>query len=157
MTRDKTRAKTAGAIGILLSLVAGPAAMAQQVAAPAGYAPLTAPCTTQPDGRCAALSGDTPMPVATRAERLVLVGNNVAVAPVTALGGLYVLNQSCNGYGTVTLRYLGADGITMLPLLTRTASDTGGGTNIYLGAGAVVDINLSGTSGCNANLARVPA
>ena len=95
--------------------------------------------------------------MATRAERLVLVGNNVAVAPVTALGGLYVLNQSCNGYGTVTLRYLGADGITMLPLLTRTASDTGGGTNIYLGAGAVVDINLSGTSGCNANLARVPA
>ena len=157
MTRDKTRAKTAGAIGVLLSLAAGPAAVAQQVAAPAGYAPLTAPCTTQPDGRCAVLSGDTPMPVATRAERLVLVGNNVAAAPVTALGGLYVLNQSCNGYGTVTLRYLGADGITMLPLLTRTASDTGGGTNIYLGAGTVVDINLSGTSGCNANLARVPA
>ncbi|SUJ06211.1 Uncharacterised protein [Sphingomonas paucimobilis] len=53
---------------------------------------------------------------------------------MTALGGLYVLNQSCNGYGTVTLRYLGADGITMLPLLTRTASRHGRG-NQYLSGG----------------------
>lgn len=156
MTRMKTRMGAAGIMAMLLGCSAG-TARAQQVAAPAGYAPLTAPCTAQADGRCAAVSGDTPMPVATRAERLVLAGNNVAAAPVTALGGLYILNQSCGGYGSLTLRYLAADGVTMLPLLTRTVSDTGGGTNIYLGAGAVVDISLSGTTGCNAQLARVPA
>lgn len=156
MTRDKTRAKTAGAIGILLSLVAGPAAMAQQVAALAGYAPLTALCTTQPDGRCAALSGDTPMPVATRAERLVLVGNNVAVAPVTALGALCVepeLQRLWHGDAALFGGGRHHDAAAADPHGVR----HGRGTNIYLGAGAVVDINLSGTSGCNANLARVPA
>lgn len=156
MTKMTTRAGAAGGMAIWLCCVAG-AAGAQQVTAPAGYAPLTAPCTTQADGRCAPLSSETPMPVATRAERLVLAGNNVAAAPVTAIGGLYVLNQSCGAYGSLTLRYLGADGATMLPLVTRTGPDTGGGTNIYLGAGTLVDITLSGTSGCNAQLARVPA
>ncbi len=156
MTRMNIRMGAAGIMTMLLGCPAG-TAHAQQVAAPAGYAPLTAPCTAQADGRCAAVSGDAPMPVATRAERLVLAGNNVAAAPATAVGGLYILNQSCGGYGSLTLRYLAADGVTMLPLLTRTVSDTGGGTNIYLGAGAMVDISLSGTTGCNAQLARVPA
>ncbi|WP_312490777.1 hypothetical protein [Sphingomonas sp.] len=145
-----------GTIAGTALLAAGPA-MAQQVAAPAGYAPLTAPCSVQADGRCAATSGETPMPVATRAERLVLATNNVAAGPLTAVGGLYVLNQGCGAYGAVTLRYLAADGVSMLPLLTRTVSDTNGGTSLYLGAGAVVDISLTGTTGCNVQLARVPA
>ena len=71
-----------------------------------------------------------------------------APAASSSLGGLYILNQSCGGYGSLTLRYLAADGVTMLPLLTRTASDTGGGTNIYLGAGAVVDISLAQGGHC---------
>lgn len=137
--------------------MASPSALAQQVQAPAGYAPLTAPCVVQGDGRCTAISGDAPMPVASKAERLVLASNNVAAAPAPALGGLYILNQMCSGYGSVVLRYLAADGSTMLPLVSRSAGDAGGGTSLYLGAGTVVDVQLSGTTGCGVQLARVPA
>ncbi len=56
MTRMKTRMGAAGIMAMLLGCPAG-TAHAQQVAAPAGYAPLTAPCTSQADGRCAAVSG----------------------------------------------------------------------------------------------------
>ncbi|HIV77221.1 MAG TPA: hypothetical protein H9899_06835 [Candidatus Sphingomonas excrementigallinarum] len=145
------------ALASIATVMAAPSAGAQQVQAPAGYAPLTAPCIVQGDGRCAAITADTPMPVASRAERLVLASNNVAAAPATTLGGLYVLNQMCSGYGTVVLRYLGADGSTMLPLVSRSAGDSGGGTTLYLGAGTVVDVQLSGTTGCGVQLARVPA
>lgn len=142
--------------GAAIACVASPA-LAQQVQAPAGYAPLSAPCVVQGDGRCAAISGDTPMPVASKAERLVLASNNVAAAPVAALGGLYILNQMCSGYGTVVLRYLAADGSTMLPLVSRSVGDAGGGTSLYIGAGTIVDVQLSGTTGCGVQLARVPA
>ena len=145
------------ALASIATVMAAPPAVAQQVQAPAGYAPLTAPCVVQGDGRCTAITADAPMPVASRAERLVLASNNVAAAPATTLGGLYVLNQMCSGYGTVVLRYLAADGSTMLPLVSRSTGDSGGGTSLYLGAGTVVDVQLSGTTGCGVQLARVPA
>ncbi|MEG3156280.1 hypothetical protein [Sphingomonas sp. RB1R13] len=141
----------------IVIVMAAPAAVAQQVQAPAGYAPLTAPCVVQGDGRCTAITADAPMPVASRAERLVLASSNVAAAPATTLGGLYVVNQMCSGYGTVVLRYLAADGSTMLPLVSRSTGDSGGGTTLYLGAGTVVDVQLSGMTGCGVQLARVPA
>ncbi len=145
------------ALASIVIVMAAPAAVAQQVQAPAGYAPLTAPCVVQGDGRCTAITADAPMPVASRAERLVLASSNVAAAPATTLGGLYVLNQMCSGYGTVVLRYLAADGSTMLPLVSRSTGDSGGGTTLYLGAGTVVDVQLSGMTGCGVQLARVPA
>lgn len=153
MTRIISVGLAMGALSLALAAPVG----AQQVVAPAGYAPLTAPCVVQGDTRCAAISSDAPMPVATRAERLLLASNNVAAAPVTAQGGVYVLNQMCSGYGTVVLRYLAADGVSMLPLVSRNGTDMGGGTSLYLGTGSVVDVQLSGTTGCSAYLARVPA
>ncbi|KEQ54248.1 hypothetical protein [Sphingobium chlorophenolicum] len=147
-----------GKYGLMAALLLLPSwpAMAQKVEAPGGYAPLSAPCSVQTDGICRPLSADAPLPVAPPQERLVLVSGNEAAAARTVLGGRYILSQSCGAYGTLALRYRGADGATMLPLVTKGASDATTGTSVYLANAAVVDAAISGTTGCNAILSRVP-
>lgn len=90
-------------------------------------------------------------------ESFQLASANAASAAVTAYGGDYILSQACTGYGTVALQVRGPDGATWLPLVTKTAADTNGGTGIALGSYAVVRVSLMGTAGCNAILSRVPA
>lgn len=98
-----------------------------------------------------------PLPVTGRAEGFAVAAANSAAAAVSVSGGDYILAQQCAAYGTVTLRGRGPDGASMVPLLTLSAADTGGGSGVTLGAGAVVDLVLSGTTGCNATLTRVPS
>ncbi|WP_343526758.1 hypothetical protein [Sphingomonas sp.] len=124
--------------------------------APAGFAPMQAPCSVQSDGRCVAVSAATPLPMATRVESFQLVSGNVPASPATLTGGTYILTQACTTYGSVTLRYRGPDGATMTAMLSKTASDSAGGSAVSFGGGAVVDIALSGTAGCNVGLSRVP-
>ncbi|WP_333882861.1 hypothetical protein [Sphingobium yanoikuyae] len=93
------------------------------------------------------------------AENAMLATANVKAAPATLFGGTYIFNQSCTGYngGTLALRYQGADGVTMVTLLGKVASDTSGGTMITLGANSVVDVSLpTGSTACNASIVRVP-
>lgn len=102
-----------------------------------------------------------PLPVATngRQESYSLAAGNTSSATQTIYGGGYVFSQSCTSYGGggLTLRYRGPDGATMMTLLTKTASDSAGGTLVSLASNAVVDVALpSGSTGCNATLARVP-
>lgn len=85
-----------------------------------------------------------------------LVAANTPAAAATVYGGAYVLAQACTSYGTVTVRYRGPDGATMLPLLSKTAPDAGGGTLLSLGSGAVIDATITGGAGCNVSLSRVP-
>ena len=90
-------------------------------------------------------------------EAFQLVNGNTPSAPVTIYGGDYILAQTCAGYGTLTLQVRGPDATTWLPLVTKTAADTGSGTGIALGSYAVVRVTVSGTTGCAASLSRVPA
>lgn len=91
-------------------------------------------------------------------ENVALATANAASGVQAVYGGGYVFNQTCTGYngGALNLRYRGPDGSTMIVMLGKVASDTSGGTLISLGSNAVVDVALpSGSTGCNANLARV--
>ncbi len=90
-------------------------------------------------------------------EAFQLVNANTSSAPVTIYGGDYILSQLCGSYGTLRLEVRGADGLTWLPLVTKTASDSGSGTGVALGSYAVVRVSVSGTAGCYASLSRVPA
>ncbi|WP_343528769.1 hypothetical protein [Sphingomonas sp.] len=89
-------------------------------------------------------------------EAFQLASGNTASSPATLFGGAYVLTQGCTTYGTVTLRYRGPDGVTMIGMVSKTAADSGGGTVVSFGGGAIVDVSLSGTAGCNVALSRVP-
>lgn len=146
-----------GKIGLVFALLLMPSyLLAQKVEAPGGYAPLTAPCSVQDDGVCRPLSATAPLPIKAPSERLALVSGNIAAGAFTVTGGRYILSQSCAGYGSLTLRYLAADGTTMLPLVAKAASDVTVGTSLFLANAAVVDAAISGTTGCNAILSRVP-
>ncbi|MEB3067296.1 hypothetical protein, partial [Parvimonas micra] len=92
---------------------------------------------------------------AKRRETFALVASNTPAAASTLFGGLYVLNQSCTGYGTLILRYRSADGSTMINLLSKSVADNAGGTMLQFGAGQVVDATVSGTTACNATLSRI--
>lgn len=98
-----------------------------------------------------------PLPVIGKQESFKLVASNVPSAAVMVAGGDYILSQTCTGYGTVSFQVLGPDATTWLPLGSYTTSDTGSGHGFPLGSYAQVRISLSGTSGCNAILSRVPA
>lgn len=124
--------------------------------APAGFAPMQSPCVVQSDGKCTSVSVVAPLPIAARAETFRLAVANVSSPAATLVGGNYVLTQTCSAYGTLTLRYLGPDGTTMTALVLKTASDSSGGTLASLGANAIVDVALAGTTGCNATLSRIP-
>jgi hypothetical protein len=103
----------------------------------------------------AALAYASPALAQQEAWRLVSANTPIAEQPV--YGGNYILSQTCTAYGTLTLQVLGPDGVTYLPLATKTSSDTGSGTAIALGTRAVVRVTVTGTTGCNALLARVPS
>jgi hypothetical protein len=101
-------------------------------------------------------SGQLMAAASPKQEVFALVAANVPSAPATVTGGSYILTQDCSAYGSLTLRYQGPDGATMTALLTKTSTDIGGGTLVSLGSAQVVDVTLSGTTGCNAKLARNP-
>jgi len=131
-------------------------AAASSVQAPAGYAPMQATCVKQLDGTCAPVSATAPLPTTGFADSFGLVAANVPASSVTVAGGRYVVSQLCSAYGTLSIRYRGPDGATMLTLLSKTAADSGGGTLVTLAAGAVIDATVSGATACNATLVRVP-
>lgn len=108
------------------------------------------------DGKPRIVSTAEPLPTTSRVETFRLATANVPGNAATLFGGSYVLTQACASYGTVTLRYLGPDGTTMTAMLTKTASDSAGGTLVSLGASAIVDVTLAGTTGCNVTLSRIP-
>lgn len=147
-----------GAIALVLVPSATFAQSAKSVAAPAGFAPLQAPCSVQSDGSCAPLGPANPLPVATngKQETYNLVAANAASAPQAVYGGAYVFSQVCTGYGSVTLRYRGPDGSTMLTLISKTSADSAGGALVTLASATVVDAAIAGTTGCNVTLSRVP-
>ena len=121
-----------------------------------GNAPIRAPCVVQADLTCAAVSSTYPMPTAAKQESVTLIAANTPASAATVYGGNYAFSQTCSAYGTLTLRYRGPDGATMLTLVSKTASDSTGATLVQLGSNAVVDATVSGTTGCNATLSRVP-
>ncbi|WP_230630719.1 hypothetical protein [Sphingomonas sp. Leaf37] len=147
------------AAAIVLAMAVPAAARSQtapSIAAPAGFAPMQAPCIRQADGSCAAVSADQPLPVGQR-EAFRLANANTPSAAATVFGGQYILSQACSGYGTLNLQVLGPDSSTYQTVISKAASDTTGGTSLALGSYAVVRITIAGTTACNAVLARVPA
>ena len=108
---------------------------------------------------CRFISSSNPFSTAGKQESLALATANSAASLLTVYGGTYVFNQSCANYngGVLALRYRGADGATMVTLLSKVASDTSGGTMITLGSNSRVDVLLpSGSTACNASVVRVP-
>ena len=90
-------------------------------------------------------------------ESFALVAANIPSAQATVYGGDYIFSQACSAYGTLTLQVLGPDGTTWVTVISKTASDANGGTGLSLGSFAKVRVTVTGTTGCNALLARVPA
>lgn len=82
---------------------------------------------------------------------------NTASAPQAVYGGVYILNQVCASYGTVTFQALGPDGSTYQTVATYSAATATGGVEVKLGTRQVVMVTLAGTTGCFVKLARVPA
>lgn len=134
----------AGAIALACSAV--PATAQTQLPAVKDWAGRTVPAngTMLVDKTGVAL--DTSVPLAAA---------NTALPAVPLSGGTYVLTQLCTAYGSVALRYRAPDGVTMVTLLTRVAPDAAG-TVVQFGSGAIVDVLLTGATGCNATLSRIP-
>jgi hypothetical protein len=132
------------------------AATAQTVSLPGGYAPGSAVGYGAPDAPFVPVTPTTPLPTAPKQEAFTLVAANEPAAPVVLYGGSYVLTQGCASYGAVTLRYRGPDGGSMVVLATKTAADAAGGTVYAFGSNAYVDAAVSGTTGCNVQIARLP-
>lgn len=126
-----------------------------QIVAPSNIVPPAGVAFTGSDGKTYIAAPATPLPVAGKQESAALVNANAPAAAVTLYGGSYVLNQLCATYGSVTLRYRAADGVTMTPLVTKIAADAVV-TVLQFGSGAVVDATVTGTAGCNVTLSRIP-
>ncbi|WP_433910358.1 hypothetical protein [Sphingomonas yabuuchiae] len=125
-------------------------------ASPEGWARPTSPCVYDPLTRfCTPVSTATPLPVAGRQESVALATANTPIAPTTLYGGNYIFTQACTAYGSVALRYRAPDG-SMITLATKVVGDTGGGTAFQFGTSQVVDVLLTGTTGCNVTLSRIP-
>ena len=131
-------------------------AQAQTVRLPGNFAPGSSMGFGAADDAWTPVTEATPLPTAPKREAYTLVSANAPAAPATVYGGQYVVTQGCAAYGTVTVRYRGPDGATMLPLLSRGASDSNGGTIVALGSAAMIDATVSGTTGCNVQIARLP-
>jgi len=86
-------------------------------------------------------------------EVFVLLPTNI----VQVYGGNYIFTQAGTGYGSIILEILASDGTTWLPLVTKTAADTDGGTAVTLGAGAQVRARAVNMTTSSAKLSRVPA
>lgn len=92
-------------------------------------------------------------------ESYQLIAANAVSPAKKVFGGSYVFSQTCTNYnsGSLTLRVVGPDGSTLQTVITKTASDSTGGTAISLGNNVTVSATLpSGGTGCNALLTRVP-
>ena len=98
-----------------------------------------------------------PLPTIGKQESFQLVAANVPSAAVTLAGGDYVLDQACASYGTVTFARLGPDASTYFTMGTYNASDIGNAHLFKFGSYAKVKVTVSGTTGCNVLIARVPA
>ncbi|WP_343527279.1 hypothetical protein [Sphingomonas sp.] len=137
-------------------------AQSKPIGAPGAFVPQNALSYGTPGNPATAVTPATPLPVGgtvsvePRREAFQLASSNTPASPATLFGGAYVLTQGCMTYGTVTLRYRGPDGVTMIGMVSKTAADSGGGTVVSFGGGAIVDVSLSGTAGCNVALSRVP-
>jgi hypothetical protein len=127
------------------------------VTLPAGSAPSAAIGFGTLGGSFTSVDPAHPLPV-TRSpqESVALASANVAASPATLYGGDYIAAQTCSGYGTIAWQVRGPDGATYQTILSRTMPDTAGGAEIKLGSNAVVRVVLTGTTGCNALLTRVP-
>lgn len=145
----------AGAIALAFLSTSAAAQTLPKIVPPSNIIPPAGVAYADTDGSTKITSPATPLPVAGKQEAVALVSANTATAPATLYGGTYVLNQLCTAYGTVALRYRGPDGATMLPLIMKAAADTAG-TAVQFGSGQVVDVALSGTTGCNVTLSRIP-
>jgi hypothetical protein len=89
-------------------------------------------------------------------ESFPLSESNVALSTgYYAYGGTYILSQVCTAYGTLALQARAVDG-NFQTLSSKTSADTTGGTSVTIAANTNVRVNLSGTTGCNASLTRVP-
>ncbi|MGW8141852.1 hypothetical protein [Sphingomonas zeae] len=126
-----------------------------QIVPPSNIIPPAGVAFIGADGKSYIAAPATPLPVAGKQETVALASANTAVPAVALYGGTYILNQSCGAYGTVALRYRAADGSTMVTLLTRSVADVAG-TAVQFGSGQVVDVALTGTTGCNVTLSRMP-
>lgn len=147
----------AGLVPLAVALAAPPTI--GSVRYPETFAPGVAVCVGQTDGRCATVSTETPLTVGGKQEIFALATANAAASAATVYGGTYIFNQTCTSYnsGLLTLRYRGPDGATMLSLVSKSAADSSGGTQVALAASTVVDVTLpSGSTGCAANIAKVP-
>ncbi len=147
------------ALGIAL-LIAPTLAAAQStkpVAAPGAFTPQTAMSFGAIGEKATPVTPATPLPTGGVREAYQLITANTPGASVKLYGGDYILSQLCSSYGSLRLEVLGADGLTWLPLVTKTASDSGSGTGVALGSYAAVRVTVSGTAGCYASLSRVPA
>lgn len=144
---------------IALALLLAPAlacAQSKPIAAPGSFVPQGAVAYGASGAAATPVTPTTPLPVMTRGESFQLVTANTPAAAVALVGGAYVFSQLCTGYGSIALRYRGPDGATMTTLVSKTAADSAGGTVFSFGTNAIVDAVVSGTTGCNATLARMP-
>ena len=89
-------------------------------------------------------------------EGLPLATANVAAPAQTVYGGTYIFAQMATAYGTVALQVMGPDGVTYETVISKSATDTTGGTAIQLQGGATVKAVLTGTTAANVTLTRVP-
>lgn len=124
-----------------------------------GIGSATACSYNDSDGTLVLCSPATPLPMSGKQEAYQLASANAAAAPVTVYGGDYVLAQTCSGYnsGSLVLQVLGPDQSTYQSILSKSGSDTTGGTGVALGSGAIVKASLpAGSAGCYASLTRVP-
>lgn len=145
-------------VGALVLACLSPSAAAQtypKIIAPSTIVPPSGVAFTDADGLTKVASPATPLPVAGRQESVALATANTAAVPATLYGGSYILTQACTAYGSVALRYRAPDG-TMLTLATKIVGDTGGGTVFQFGTSQVVDVLLTGTTGCTVTLSRIP-
>jgi hypothetical protein len=126
-----------------------------KIIAPSTIVPPSGVAFTDIDGSTKVASPTSPLPIAERQESVVLATANTSIAPATLYGGTYVLTQACTAYGSVALRYRAPDG-TMLTLATKIVGDSGGGSTFQFGTAQIVDVLLTGTTGCNVTLSRIP-
>jgi hypothetical protein len=106
-------------------------------------------------------NGNSPTQATTsgRQEVAPLLRSGIAGGPFTLWGGRYLLTQACANYnsGSLSVSIVGPAGQGTIPVATKTASDSAGGTEIAIGSNAVVSATApSGSTGCNADLSRIP-
>lgn len=118
------------ALALALSPLAAVAQTASAIQAPAGYAPMSAPCVKQADGKCSPVAATVPMPV-TNAERWTVYAatsdNYAAYAAPTDM--LTITAPAGKRLVIRDIRMIaGATASTMINVqfLTRSTANTGG-------------------------------